>query len=70
MRISCEGWTAIDYLELKYLRGWNPKVEDDFSPIIRLFIVKVCLGLGDYYGFKYDVDRIFVRVNDKHIYFD
>lgn len=46
LKISCEGWVALDHLELKYLRGWNPKTEDDFSPLIRLFIAKICYDLS------------------------
>lgn len=45
LKISCEGWVALDHAELKYLRGWNPKAEDDFSPLIRLFITKISFSL-------------------------
>lgn len=70
LRISCEGWVTLDHLELKYLRGWNPKIEDEFSPLIRLFIAKIGLDLSETAGFHIDYNKIMVRVNDKHIYED
>lgn len=60
----------MDFLELKYLRGWNPKTEDDFSPMVRLFVAKVAFDLSKIAQYKLDIDKILVRVNDKHIYED
>ena len=45
LRISCEGWVAIDWLEMKYIRGWNPKELFDFSSIVKILIVKIVQDL-------------------------
>lgn len=45
----------LDHLELKYLRGWNPKVQDDFSPLIRLFVAKICYDLPEIANYHLDI---------------
>lgn len=40
LNVSAETWVALDHLELKFLRGCNPKEIKDFTPMIRLLVMK------------------------------
>lgn len=43
-------------------------MEDDFSPLIRLFIAKIAFDIPVIGEFGINIDKIFIRVNDRHIY--
>ena len=46
---------------MKYLRGWNPKITDDFSPMIRIFIAKIVQDISEIVN----IDEVTIRVNSK-----
>ena len=35
----------MDYLELKYLRGWHPKEQGEFNVVVRLLVARILLTL-------------------------
>ena len=45
LKLSCENWVLIDYLELKYIRGWIPKEEKETKIAIQLFITSILMNL-------------------------
>jgi len=64
--VSAEAWTAVDYLELKFLRGFNSKLLADYSLIANRLLLFACLhSMVDRYAI--DLSRVGLRINYSNV---